>query len=180
MGSGLLTWHSKTRAAGTVPTTYHVMSPFEIELGPDDVWPAWIRESGARLVVTLYDLIPVVMRERYLDAWGDAATAWMARLGLMRCAHQILTISQQTADDASERLGIPEERLMVIDSGVSGQFSSLIGSRAEADALVRRRFRRLRPVSSSTSAAAIRARTSTARSGDTAVCRRSFAGPTSS
>ena len=146
MRSGLLTWHSKTRAAGRpVPTTYHVMSPFEIELGYDDVWPAWIRESGARLVVTLYDLIPVVMRERYLDAWGDAATAWMARLGLMRCAHQILTISQQTADDASERLGIPEERLMVIDSGVSGQFSSLIGSRAEADALVRRRFRRLRP-----------------------------------
>ncbi|HEU4980444.1 MAG TPA: glycosyltransferase, partial [Solirubrobacterales bacterium] len=49
------------------------------------------------------------------------------------------------ADDAIERLGIPEERLTVIDSGVSGQFSSLIGSRAEADALLRRRFRRLRP-----------------------------------
>ncbi|HEX6586565.1 MAG TPA: glycosyltransferase [Solirubrobacterales bacterium] len=146
MGSGLLAWHSKTRAAGRrVPTIYHVMSPFEIELGYDDVWPAWIRESGARLVVTLYDLIPVVMRERYLDAWGDAATAWMARLGLMRRAHQILTISQQTADDAIERLGIPEERLTVIDSGISGQFSSLIGSGAEADALLRARFRRLRP-----------------------------------
>ena len=41
MRSGLLTWYSKTRAAGRpVPTTYHVMSPFEIELGYDDVWPA--------------------------------------------------------------------------------------------------------------------------------------------
>ena len=38
MRSGLLTWYSKTRAAGT--TTYHVMSPFEIELEHDDVWPA--------------------------------------------------------------------------------------------------------------------------------------------
>ena len=104
----------------------------------------------------------------------------MARLGLMRCAHQILTISQQTADDASERLGIPEERLMVIDSGVSGQFSSLIGSRAEADALVRRRFRRLRPGFLLYVGGRDPRKNLDGTIRGTAVCRRSFAGPTSS
>ena len=39
------------------------MSPFEAELGLDEIWPVWSRET--RLVVTLYDLVPLIMRERY-------------------------------------------------------------------------------------------------------------------
>ncbi len=53
-------------------------------------------------MVTLYDLIPLVMRDRYLtdSNWGVWGTVWMARLGLIRSADQVLTISRQTADDA--------------------------------------------------------------------------------
>ena len=36
------------------------MSPFEADLELDQIWPAWSRDS--RLVVTLYDLIPLIMR----------------------------------------------------------------------------------------------------------------------
>src|SRR5262245_21185277 len=45
MGSGVLTWHSKTRVAGRpVPSIYHVMSPFEVPIPYEDIWPAWTRE----------------------------------------------------------------------------------------------------------------------------------------
>jgi hypothetical protein len=84
---------SQTRDSGPagVPPIYHVMSPFEAELDLDEIWPAWSRSS--RLVVTLYDLIPLIMRERYNADWGYMATAWIARLGLLGSAQQILTIS---------------------------------------------------------------------------------------
>jgi glycosyltransferase involved in cell wall biosynthesis len=129
--------------AGEIPPIYHVMSPFEAELDLDEIWPAWSRDT--RLVVTLYDLVPLIMRERYNADWGYMATAWIARLGLLGSAHQILTISRQTADDAIERLNIPEERITVIDSGVSDRFSSLVETREAAEETLRSSLPKVRP-----------------------------------
>ena len=120
------------------------MSPFEAELQLEEIWPPWSRGSRG-WCVTLYDLIPLIMRERYNADWGYMATAWIARLGLLGSAHQILTISQQTADDAMEHLNVPEERITVIDSGVSDRFSSLVDSREEADAILRSSLPKVRP-----------------------------------
>jgi glycosyltransferase involved in cell wall biosynthesis len=139
------TWQRSDRGpADRAPAIYHVMSPFEADFELDDVWPVWSRERS-RLVVTLYDLIPLIMREQYNADWGYWATAWIARLGLMRSAHQVLTISQQTADDAMEHLHVPEDRITVIDSGVSDHFSALVGSRSEAEKILRARLPRVRP-----------------------------------
>jgi glycosyltransferase involved in cell wall biosynthesis len=129
--------------ADRVPPIYHVMSPFEAELDLEEIWPPWSRAS--RLVVTLYDLIPLIMRDRYNADWRHMATAWIARLGLLGSAHQILTISQQTADDAMDRLNIPEERITVIDSGVSDRFSSLVRTREEAASILRSALPKVRP-----------------------------------
>jgi glycosyltransferase involved in cell wall biosynthesis len=137
LDTGKVAWQDRDRGpSGGQPGIYHVMSPFEADFELDDVWPRWSREDS-RLVVTLYDLIPLIMRERYNADWGYWATAWIARLGLMRSAHQVLTISRQTAEDAMEHLHIPEERITVIDSGVSKHFSSMVGSRAEGEAILR-------------------------------------------
>jgi glycosyltransferase involved in cell wall biosynthesis len=125
------------------PPIYHVMSPFEAELELDEIWPPWSRSS--RLVVTLYDLIPLIMREQYSADWGFWATAWIARLGLMRSAQQVLTISERTAEDAIEHLQLPEDRVTVIGSGVSDHFSSLVSSRHEGEALVRSQLPKVRP-----------------------------------
>src|SRR4051812_6451955 len=144
LGSGKVAWQTQERGPeGEVPPIYHVMSPFEAELDLEEIWPLWSRES--RLVVTLYDLIPLIMRERYNADWGYMATAWIARLGLLGSAHRILTISQQTADDAMEHLNVPEERITVIDSGVSDRFSSLVKTREEADAVLRTALPSVRP-----------------------------------
>ena len=144
LDSGRSAWvTSQSGPTAGVPPIYHVMSPFEADLELEEIWPAWSR--GSRLVVTLYDMIPLIMRERYNANWGYMATAWIARLGLLGSAQQILTISQQTADDAIEHLNIPEERITVIDSGVSDHFSSLVRSREEAEKIVRSEFPKVRP-----------------------------------
>src|SRR5829696_8654277 len=63
-GSGLISWHTSTRTDGPpLPAIYHVMSPFEMTMTLEEIWPVWIRRGEARVVVTLYDLIPLVMRE---------------------------------------------------------------------------------------------------------------------
>jgi glycosyltransferase involved in cell wall biosynthesis len=144
MESGMTAWQTRDRGPEDgVPPIYHVMSPFEAELDLDEIWPPWSRSS--RLVVTLYDLIPLVMHERYSADWGYMATAWIARLGLLGSAQQILTISQNTADDAVSYLNIPEERITVIDSGVSDHFSSLVRSRDEAESIIRSELPKVRP-----------------------------------
>jgi glycosyltransferase involved in cell wall biosynthesis len=145
LDSGKATWQNTDPGpAGGRPAIYHAMSPFEAALELDDVWPPWSREDS-RLVVTLYDLIPLIMLDQYKAVWGHWATTWVARLGLIRSAHQVLTISQQTANDAMERLHVPEERITVIDSGVSGHFSSLAASRTEADSILRSALPKVRP-----------------------------------
>jgi glycosyltransferase involved in cell wall biosynthesis len=137
-GSGLLRSHD-SGGAGETPAIYHVTSPFEATLDFERVWPRWARNGDVRTVVTLYDLIPLVLRDTYfgLAGWGHLATAWMARLGLIRAADQVLTISHRTAADAIERLGIPEERITVIECGVSGELSSLVAPGAETESALR-------------------------------------------
>jgi glycosyltransferase involved in cell wall biosynthesis len=126
------------------PSIWHVMSPFELVIDVDRMWPYWARENGVRTVVTLYDLIPFVFSDRYLDRIPSFKATYMARVGLIRSAHQVLTISEFTARDAIERLGIPEERLTVVDSGVSSKLSSFVRSPAEAKSILAARFPRLR------------------------------------
>jgi glycosyltransferase involved in cell wall biosynthesis len=128
---------------GQRPAIYHVMSPGEADLELDEIWPPWSRTS--RLVVTLHDLIPLLMREHYNADWGHWSTAWIARLGLIGAAQQVLTNSHQTAEDAVEHLRIPEERITVIGSGVSDRFSSLVATRDQADALLRGTLPKVRP-----------------------------------
>jgi glycosyltransferase involved in cell wall biosynthesis len=145
-GSGKFAWHHRTRRPqGGVPGIYHVMSPFEMTMDFDDVWPAWLRRSDARLVVTLHDLIPLALYDDYVRAWGSFGTVWMGRLGLIRAAHQVVANSEHTGRDAIERLGIPEDRVTVIHSGASDHHASLVGSREEGAAILRETFPRIRP-----------------------------------
>jgi glycosyltransferase involved in cell wall biosynthesis len=122
-------------AADRHPPIYHNPSPFELASDLDEVWPWWARGDEVRTVVTLHDVIPLIFRDMYLQ--DDFVRAlYMARLGLVRAAHQVLTNSQCTAEDAMEHLGIPESRITVIDSGVSGKLASLVADREDARAVL--------------------------------------------
>jgi glycosyltransferase involved in cell wall biosynthesis len=142
---GLLASHADGPAPGRpAPSIYHVMSPFETTYDLEGIWPGWARD-GARLVVTLYDLIPLVFRQRYLEQWGGWTNRWMGRLGLIGSADQVLTISQNTADDAMRLLEIPEGRVTVVDCGVSDEISSLVPDEGQAVELLSSELRGVRP-----------------------------------
>jgi glycosyltransferase involved in cell wall biosynthesis len=99
---------------------YHVTSPFE-PVALAHVWPRPARLSGVRLAVTLYDLIPLVYPEHYL-ADELYRARYLNRLGLVRQADSVLTISAATARDARERLGLDEGVVSVAGTGVSERF----------------------------------------------------------
>jgi glycosyltransferase involved in cell wall biosynthesis len=140
--SGRVAWRAPSLNGG--PRIYHVTSPFEglrsdgnwQALSIDELWPSVARRPEVRTVVTLYDLIPLLMRERYLDTDPFIRTTYMARLGLIRAADHLLTISERTAIDATGLLGIDERRITVIHSGVSSDIASLLRSREEAESIV--------------------------------------------
>lgn len=105
-----------------VPDIWHVTSPFESLLAPvDAVWPRAVRGRRTKLVVTLYDLIPLLYQEQYL-ANPQVARAYRTRLDLVRHADRVLTISQATADDALRLLDLRPGRVDVVGTGVSEHF----------------------------------------------------------
>jgi glycosyltransferase involved in cell wall biosynthesis len=137
VGSEKLRWGPNRPAQDmAVPSLYHVASPMELTTPLEEVWPDWAQSPDVRTVVTLYDLIPLRFRDRYLDPLPITRAAYFSRLGLLRRADHLLAISQQTARDAEELLGIPERRITVIGCGVSERFGSLIGSSNEAQAVL--------------------------------------------
>jgi hypothetical protein len=89
-------------------------------------------------VVTLHDLVPLVMPDLYLRGNLLFKTVYEARLGLIRSAHQVLAISDSTAADAVQQLGIDPARITLISSGVSDSFSSVVASGDQAAEVLRR------------------------------------------
>jgi glycosyltransferase involved in cell wall biosynthesis len=145
IGSELLHWAPNHHApARPLPAIYHVASPMDLTTSLEAMWPGWARSPEVRTVVTLYDFIPLIFRDLYLEPQPVSKAAYFARLGLLRRADHALAISEQTANDAVEHLGIPDSRVTVIDCGVSERFSSLIGSRGEPQEDLRRDLPQLR------------------------------------
>jgi glycosyltransferase involved in cell wall biosynthesis len=127
------------------PAIFHVMSPFELDVELDRLWPKWARGSGVCLVTTLYDLIPLVFPEHYLVPDPYISALYMARLDLLRTSDQLLTDSECTARDAIERLGIPESRVTAIGAAAPGELPSLIGSDGDTTSLLRAEIPQIEP-----------------------------------
>lgn len=121
---------------------YHVMSPFELE-SIDRIWPVWARSPDTRLVVTLHDLIAFVYGEQYL-ADPVMRTRYIIRLGMVRAADAVIAISEATANDAVDYLGIPRERIFVTYEDCSPVFAPRDRPLAEIEAELVRRLPKLR------------------------------------
>lgn len=109
----------------------HVCSPFELDVPIRRLWPARAISRGMGLAVTLYDLIPEIFADRYLADPG-LRRRYRTRLELVRAADTVLAISETTAADAVEHLGIPDDRIVVVGAAAS---SSLAPPRSRLDAL---------------------------------------------
>ncbi|MCW3101284.1 MAG: glycosyl transferase group 1, partial [Chthonomonadaceae bacterium] len=128
---------------GEPPQLFHITSPIELDLSIDQLWPRWTRTPATQLVVTLYDLIPLVFEDHYLRD-PLARARYLARLNLVRAADRVLAISRTTADDAIERLDLDADRVTVIDAGVSERFVRGYDAPEAARAVLQRRLPELR------------------------------------
>ena len=121
-----LTWGTATQVSAAVgasgSSAYHVMSPFELGRSMDSLLPPFAGDLGLPLVVTLYDLIPLLMSERYLRE-PEMRRRYMERLEIVARADLVLAISAHTRADAIAHAGIDPDRIVAIGGGVSPFFS---------------------------------------------------------
>jgi glycosyltransferase involved in cell wall biosynthesis len=147
LGSGLLGWSTDDRRVmrrqPDSPGVYHIMSPFELGTSLETMWPAWARDPRVATVVTLYDLIPLVFPDHYLSNTRLRAE-YEARLELIRHADRVLAISQTTADDAIERLGIADDQVSVIHAGSTDTFAKMYATPDAARARLGQRLKTIR------------------------------------
>ena len=148
LGRGLVSWGSGLGSAdgrrGELPAVFHIMSPMETTTAIDVMWPAWARDSRVATVVTLHDLIPLIFPEQYLGN-PQIRADYKARLGLVRHADGVLAVSEHTAEDAVERLGIDARRVHVIHAGTSEHFAAMYPSSSAAWARLSRHLKAVRP-----------------------------------
>jgi glycosyltransferase involved in cell wall biosynthesis len=96
-------------------------SLFEMHEPLDRVLPVWCRSPYWRTMAIIYDLIPVRFDDRYL---ADPALRhrYLARTKALASCDHLLSISQATADDAAELLGLAPEGLTTIGAGADQRF----------------------------------------------------------
>ena len=99
---------------------FHVMSPFSPPPA-SRLFPPALSRIGARLAVTLHDLIPYLYPESYLDT--PAVRGWYrARLKLVQAADLVIAVSNSAKEDAVRLLGIDPERIKVTYEAASAVF----------------------------------------------------------
>lgn len=104
------------------PQLFHVLSPFDRANAPmNEMVPTWAQSTRTKLVVTLYDLIPLIYSDRYL-AQQAVRTEYLTRLELVRNADLVLAISEATARDAVSLLGLSPRKVAVVGTGVGETF----------------------------------------------------------
>ncbi len=114
---------------------YHVPSPFEPS-AIDRLWPPNLRRTP--LAVTLHDLIPAVFPDECMPDTAVRSAYW-ARAELIRRADLLLSVSDATAQDAAQLLGIRPEKVTVTGGGVSDDFRPPASRSAARAALARLR-----------------------------------------
>ena len=106
------------------PDLVHVSSLFE-GAGDDIVTGLPPTSGGPSSVATLYDLIPLIRRDQYLDgAWaGNVIRDWyLNHVTQLRRMPGLLAISESARSEAIEHLGLPPEQIFNIRAGVTETF----------------------------------------------------------
>lgn len=115
----------------------HISNVFESD--PAIVLPSpHARPPGQVYSATLYDLIPLVFSDHYFQ--NAAFRDWYRdRVNYLRSFDLLLSISESTRQDAIERLGIPGDRIVTINGGISDFFKPVEDREGWKEAL-RRKF----------------------------------------
>jgi glycosyltransferase involved in cell wall biosynthesis len=121
----------------------HLCSVFEPEVPVRLFWPRQASASRAWLAVTVYDLIPDIFPDWYLEDPG-LRRRWRCGREVVRVADAVVVPSEATKRDTVDLLGVPAGRISVIGSGTSSIFRPP-ESRATALAVAQKGVKGLKP-----------------------------------
>lgn len=117
------------------PDFVHIASLFE-GMSDDSLHSVPVAVDAAPVAITLYDLIPLLNRHKYLPNW-IARDFYYRQLDSLRRARLLLAISESSRREALECLGWPEDRVVNISSAVDMKFRHI-----ELDAATTSRLKR--------------------------------------
>lgn len=113
---------------------FYITSPFELMTFVYK--KEWFQ--GVKTVATVYDIIPYVMKERYLPQ-KETYETYMERVEMLRWVDRYLVISQSVKDDMISYLNFPEEKIHVIyGAGTPNLFRQIEVSEGEKEELCSR------------------------------------------
>jgi glycosyltransferase involved in cell wall biosynthesis len=135
VASGLVAYAGSDGAIPPGAHVYHCLSPFELQVPLEQLWPREAARRGLLLALTAYDLIPLELSSHYLREAG-ARRRYRTRVGFLRAADAVLAISRAAAGQVRDLAGVDERRIAVVGTGISAHFRPP-GSRARAGAAAR-------------------------------------------
>lgn len=99
---------------------FYITSPFDDHVPPYK--QEWFEDTT--VVVTVYDIIPYVMKEHYFPHKGDIDW-YMERIEMLRWADRLLVISQSVKDDLVNYLHFDPKKIDVIWGAPSNMFKKV-------------------------------------------------------
>lgn len=103
------------------PDVIHISSLFEGLRAEDAITSVHRLESGSITAITLYDLIPLLNPEKYLNG-AQYRAAYMDKVEHLKRADLLLAISAYSRQEAIEHLGVDGKRVVNISSAHNSQF----------------------------------------------------------
>lgn len=124
--SPVLRWGTQTEVRRIVessdaPVGYYLTSPFELSLRAEGDLPPHLLRGDVPVAATLYDLIPLVMPDRYLTD-PLLERRYRGRVEQLHHLDLVLTISEHTRRDAIRLLDLDPAKVVTIGFGVSPFF----------------------------------------------------------
>jgi glycosyltransferase involved in cell wall biosynthesis len=106
--------------ASLKPDILHISSLFE-GLGDDAVTSIGSFDATTTTAVTLYDLIPLIRSETYLD--NAITRSWYhSKVESLRKANLLLAISESSRQEALNYLSLPADKVVTVSTAVSDHF----------------------------------------------------------
>lgn len=96
------------------------------------------KKRSYKQVAILYDLIPYIFRDRYLDSNPAYGKWYLERFNSLKNFDLLLAISEATRQDAIRILDLPPEKVVNISSAVGEQFQKMVVCETEKRELFQR------------------------------------------
>jgi glycosyltransferase involved in cell wall biosynthesis len=109
--------------ASLSPDIIHISSLFE-GLNGHAVTSVGSFDSTTTTVVTLYDLIPLIRAETYLEN-ANTRSWYHSKVEALRRADLLLAISESSRQEALNYLGLPADKVVTVSTAVSDHFRSM-------------------------------------------------------